>query len=175
MAYPELITTERLVLRRWHAPEHTEALTAVNADAETMRFLNAGVPLTAAESAEQSERFDAHWGQFGFGLWAIEADGFVVGFTGLCHPLWFPAYAHEIEAGWRLHRSAWGKGFATEAGRAALEAGFASLELQRIIACIDVGNDASIAVATRLGMVLAESAPDPDGAGDAELLIYEHL
>jgi len=162
MAYPELITTERLVLRRWRAPEHTPALAAVNAEPEAMRFLNGGVPLTPAQSAAQSERFSAHWDQHGFGLWAIEAAGDCVGFTGLCHPLWFPAFAHEVEAGWRLHPSAWGKGYATEAGRAALVAGFEHLGPERVIALIDEGNEASMRVATRLGMAPAGELAGPD-------------
>src|SRR5687767_824116 len=120
MAFPELVTTDRLVLRRWRAPEHTPALAAVNAEPRAVRFLNAGVPYTREESAAQSERFAAHWATHGFGLWAVEAEGTVVGFTGVCHPGWFPAYSHEIEAGWRLHPSVWGRGYATEAGRAAL-------------------------------------------------------
>lgn len=170
MAYPELLTTERLVLHRWRAPEHTAALAAVNADPEAVRFLNAGVPYTPEESARQSERFAAHWDRCGFGLWAIEAEGDVVGFTGICHPGWFPEYAHEFEAGWRLHPAAWGKGYATEAGHAALAAAFTQLEPERIVALIDEGNDASTAVATRLGMRLDHTVADPHGSG--LLLVY---
>lgn len=164
MAFPELITTERLVLRRWRAPAHTAALAAVNASPEAVRFLNRGVPFTPEQSRLQSERFAAHWDRFGFGLWAVEAEGTVIGFTGLCHPLWFPAYAHEVEAGWRLHPSAWGRGYATEAARAALAAADAHLELERVIACIDPANAASIAVARRVGMLkgVTVEGPDPD-------------
>jgi RimJ/RimL family protein N-acetyltransferase len=165
MAFPELVTTDRLVLRRWRAPEHTLALAAVNAEPAAVRFLNGGVPYTVEESAAQSERFAAHWDSHGFGLWAIEAEGAVVGFTGVCHPGWFPAYAHEVEAGWRLHPSAWGKGFATEAGAAALEAAFAHLALDRVLALIDEGNDASVGVATRLGLRLDHTVADPHGPG----------
>ncbi len=51
---------------------HTPGLTALNADARTVEFLNAGTPYTAAESLRQSERFAAHWSTYGFGLWAME-------------------------------------------------------------------------------------------------------
>ncbi|RKQ87687.1 RimJ/RimL family protein N-acetyltransferase [Solirubrobacter pauli] len=170
MAYTELITTERLVLRRWHAPTHTPALAALNALPEAVRFLNAGVPFTPEESAGQSARFAAHWDRYGFGLWAVEVAGACVGFTGLCHPLWFPAYASEVEIGRRLHPSAWGRGFATEAGRLALECGFAELGLERVIACIDPDNRSSIAVADRLGLARGETVPEPSGPG--QLVIY---
>jgi RimJ/RimL family protein N-acetyltransferase len=173
MAFPELVTTDRLVLRRWRAPEHTPALAAVNAEPAAVRFLNGGVPYTADETAAQSERFAAHWLTHGFGLWAIEADGAVVGFTGVCHPGWFPAYAHEVEAGWRLHPRAWGRGFATEAAQAALAAAFAHLDLDRVLALIDEGNDASVAVATRVGMRLDHTVADPHGPGT--LCVYARM
>lgn len=165
MAFPELITTERLVLRRWQVPPHTPALAAVNAVPEAVRFLNAGVPFTPEESAQQSARFAAHWDRYGFGLWAVEVAGACVGFTGLCHPLWFPAYAHEVEIGWRLHPSVWGRGLATEAGTLALQAGFAELALEHVIACIDPENQASIAVAARLGLTAGETCPSPAAQG----------
>ena len=163
MAFPERVVTERLVLHRWDAGAHTSALTALNARPEAVRFLNAGVPYTAEESARQSARFGDHWNAHGFGLWALEADARVVGFTGVCHPRWFPAYVHEVEIAWRLHPSAWGNGFATEAGRAAVSAAVAHLELDRLVAFIDPGNDASTAVASRLGFSLQETVPAPGG------------
>ncbi|MDA0184286.1 GNAT family N-acetyltransferase [Solirubrobacter phytolaccae] len=160
-----------MVLHRWDALAHTAALTAVNAEPEVMTFLNAGVPYSEAASREQSERFAQHWDQFGFGFWAVEAAGTLVGFVGVGHPIYFPAYVHEVEVGWRLHPSAWGKGYATEAGRAAVDAALEHLAVRRVIAVIDPGNVASIAVAERLGMTPAERAPDPEGPG--ELVIYE--
>ena len=171
MAFPQLVRTERLVLRRWDAALHTESLAGVNADPEAMRYLNGGVPFSREESSAQSLRFAAHWDRYGFGLWAVEATDAVVGFTGACHPLWFPAYADEVEVGWRLHPSAWGKGYATEAGRAAVGAALDHLDLARVIACIDPGNHASIAVADRLGMQPAETVAGPDGRGD--ITLYE--
>jgi RimJ/RimL family protein N-acetyltransferase len=48
--------------------------------------------------------------------------GETIGFVGLSHPLWLPGYASEV--GWRLVRSAWSRGFATEAGREAVRVGF---------------------------------------------------
>lgn len=170
MAFPERLRTERLVLHRWAAPAHTAALIALNAQPAAVRFLNAGVPYSPAESERQSARFAEHWSTFGFGLWAIEADGRVVGFAGVCHPRWFPAHAHEVEAAWRLDPSAWGRGYATEAGRAALEAAFTHLELDHVSAFIDEGNDASVAVARRLGLSLDHRVADPEGPGT--LMVY---
>jgi ribosomal-protein-alanine N-acetyltransferase len=163
MAFPERVSTERLVLQRWEAGAHTAALSALNARSEVVRFLNAGVPYTPEESARQSQRFAEHWASYGFGLWAIEAEGRIVGFAGVCHPRWFPAYVREIEIAWRLDPSAWGHGYATEAGRAALTAAFDHLRADRVLAFIDPGNDASSAVAKRLHFTLERLDDAPDG------------
>jgi len=126
------------------------------------------VSRTRPQSEQQSARFAEHWSTFG--LWAVEAEGRVVGFTGVRHPRWFPAYAHEVEVAWRLDPSAWGNGYATEAGRAALEAAFTHLELAHVSAFIDEGNDASVAVARPLGLSLDHLVADPEGPG--ALMVY---
>jgi RimJ/RimL family protein N-acetyltransferase len=145
--------TARLHMLPWTA-EHTPALTAINAQPEVTRFLGLGAPMTAAESRAQSQRFAEHWDTYGFGLWAlVEKDsGATVGFTGLSHPVTFTELAGEVEVGWRLDRAAWGRGYATEAGREALRAGLEELGLPELISIIHPANAASLAVARRLGL-----------------------
>ena len=169
--YPEHVTTERLSLQRWVSVAHAPALTTLNAVPAVVRFLNDSIPYTADQSRAQSERFALHWATYGFGLWAVELEGSVVGFAGAAHPMWLPQYAHEVEVGWRLHPSVWGNGYATEAGRAAIDAALTHLGLARIIACIDPANTASIAVASRLGMTVGETVAHPQQPGS--LHIYE--
>jgi len=171
MAYPSTVKTERLVLHRWDPEAHSPALTNINAQPVAVTYLNAGVPYTAHESRAQSERFTAHWDRYGFGLWAVEVAGEVVGFAGAAHPMWFPAYLAEVELGWRFDPRAWGNGYATEAARAAAEAAFTHLELDRLIACIDPENTPSLAVAERLGMTLDVTVEHPQRPGP--LAIYE--
>jgi RimJ/RimL family protein N-acetyltransferase len=165
------VTTERLRLERWDAAVHTPALGAINALPDAVRYLNDGVPYTREETARQSERFTRHWAQYDFGLWAatVTATSRTIGFVGVAHPLWFADLAHEVEIGWRLHPDAWGHGYATEAGRAALDAGRDQLGLTRIIAVIDSGNAASLAVAGRLGMSFERTVPHPQRPGDIEI------
>ena len=169
MAFPELVITARLRLTRWDVRRHTDALAAVNAEPAAVEFLNDGIPYAPEETRRQSERFATHWQTHGFGLWAIERDDDVLGFTGLAHPLWFPDYAGEVEIGWRLHPSAWGRGYATEAAQAAVTAA-AHLDLDRVIALIDPANIRSISVATRLGMTLETTVAHPQRPG--EITIY---
>jgi RimJ/RimL family protein N-acetyltransferase len=167
------VTTSRLRLSRWDPALHTGALEAINALPEAVTYLNDGVPYTPAETAAQSARFAAHWDQHGFGLWAatVVATGEVIGFVGVCHPLWFPELAQQVEVGWRLHPKAWGNGYATEAGRAALQSAWSELALERVIAVIDPGNAPSIAVAERLGMTCEKRMPHPQRPGSVDTYV----
>jgi RimJ/RimL family protein N-acetyltransferase len=75
-----------------------------------------------------------------------------VGFVGLQHVNFEAPFAPAVEIGWRLARSAWGHGYATEAALATLEFGFEALELREIVACTTPANLRSRAVMERLGM-----------------------
>src|SRR3954452_9343254 len=164
--------TERLWLRRWQR-EHAAGLAAVNGNAEVMHFLNGGVPLTRVESGLVSDRILDHWKTFGFGLWAVveKPTGDMVGFAGICHPLWLPDWAKTVEVGWRLRRDAWGKGYATEAGREALRVGIDERGLGELVAFVHVDNHRSAAVTRRLGMRHTERIPNPNRPHDLDVFV----
>ncbi|MBX6381395.1 MAG: GNAT family N-acetyltransferase [Microbispora sp.] len=143
------IKTQRLVLRRWRE-EDKEPFAAMNADPVVMEHFPA--PLTREESDTLAERADALFDEHGFGLWAVEADGEFIGFTGLSVPRFTAHFTPCVEIGWRLARSAWGRGYATEAARAALEDGFARAGLTEAVSFTAVTNVRSQAVMRRLGM-----------------------
>jgi RimJ/RimL family protein N-acetyltransferase len=165
------VETERLRLERWDVDAHTELLVAMNSNREVMRFVGGGLAASRAGSDEQSRRIAAHWDRYGFGLWAVRelASGAPAGFAGLSHPLWFPAEAEMVEVGWRLDRRAWGQGFATEAGRAAIEAGFDVVALSTLVSYIHPDNARSQAVARRLGLELERTVRHPSRAHDLEV------
>jgi RimJ/RimL family protein N-acetyltransferase len=86
----------------------------------------------------------------GFSSWGLierASDGLIgdVGF-GIFEP------TGDIELGYTLGRSHWGRGYATEAAGACLAAGLAQLSPERIIAVIDEANESSLRVAHRIGM-----------------------
>ena len=166
------VHTARLRLEPWDRREHAAGLAAVNADPEVMEFINGGAPLTRVESRVMSDRVAEHWRTYGFGLWAaIEAEtGRMVGYAGLSHPSWLPGWERKVEVGWRLRRDAWGHGYATEAGLAAVDYGVDRLALRELISLIHPENRRSVAVARRLGLELRERIPHP--ANPHELLVY---
>jgi RimJ/RimL family protein N-acetyltransferase len=147
---PEL-ETARLILRRWR-PEDREPFAALNADPEVMEYFPA--PLGRAESDVLVARIEADLERRGFGLWAVELreSAEFVGFVGLDVPQIEAHFMPAVEVGWRLARSAWGNGYATEAARATLAFGFERLGLEEIVAMTVVDNRRSRVVMERLGM-----------------------
>jgi RimJ/RimL family protein N-acetyltransferase len=147
---PEL-ETPRLRLRRWRAADR-EPFAALNADPAVMEHFPA--PLGRGESDELVERIELGFARRGFGLWAVEVreSREFVGFTGLAVPSFEAHFMPAVEVGWRLARSAWGNGYATEAGRAALAFGFEEAGLPEVVSLTSVGNLRSRAVMERLGM-----------------------
>lgn len=134
----------------------------MNADPE-VRAHFPGV-LTREQSNASVARFQAEIDKRGWGWWAVEviATGEFIGFTGL-DPVEDVMPFTGVEAGWRLARSAWGHGYATEAAQAAVAFGFGSLALPEILAVTAVTNLRSQAVMRRIGMSRdpAEDFDDP--------------
>ena len=148
------IQTERLLLRNWQDSDR-EPWAAMNADPRVREFFPS--VLTREESDAAFDRLSSGLAERGWGLWAIEADGAFLGFTGLA----VPGFRDGVEIGWRLAASAWGHGYATEAARAALDYGFTELGLPEILSFTAVQNLRSRAVMERIGMAR-------DEAGDFE-------
>ena len=154
-AQPGVLRTERLVLRRWR-PQDRAPFAAMNADPEVMEHFPAS--LTRAESDAMADRIEAGFADHGFGLWAIEVTepgelhGQFVGFTGLSVPRFQAHFTPAVEIGWRLARPAWGRGYASEAARRALAAGFDEHHLPEVVSFTSVTNLRSQAVMRRIGM-----------------------
>ncbi|MEV4626434.1 GNAT family N-acetyltransferase [Micromonospora sp. NPDC049523] len=156
------IDTERLVLRDWRKSD-LAPWAAMNADPEVREHL--GPVLNPHEAAASIESFQHDLDRNGFGFWAVQvrATGEFIGFTGL-DPVDENMPFTGVEAGWRLARTAWGHGYATEAARAALAYGFNTVGLPEILAITTKTNLRSQAVMRRLGMTTdpAEDFDDPD-------------
>ncbi|HWR84734.1 MAG TPA: GNAT family N-acetyltransferase [Rhodoglobus sp.] len=153
-----MIRTERLLLRQWRESDR-EPWAALNADPEVREhFPNL---LTRQESDEALDRMAAGIDARGWGLWAVEHDGALLGFTGLNPVGYETPFTPATEIGWRFARHAWGSGFATEAARAALAYGFDEVGLEEIVSFTATTNTRSMAVMERIGMV-RDAAEDFD-------------
>jgi RimJ/RimL family protein N-acetyltransferase len=143
-----IIDTPRTRLRCWQEADRA-AFAAMHADPEVM--LDQGGPLNRTTSDAKFDRYAAAFNRYGVCRWAIESrDGEFLGYAGIMpshkdHPL-----GAHFDIGWRLMRSAWGKGYATEAARAALHDAFARVGLREVIAYTAPGNIRSQAVMSRL-------------------------
>jgi RimJ/RimL family protein N-acetyltransferase len=147
--------TERLILCQF-TKDDLENLVELDSDPEVMRYLNGGVA-TPREVVEQNilPRFIGYYERYdGFAVWAaIEiSSGEFIGWFSLRPP--DNAQPGEVELGYRLRRSAWGQGYATEGARALIRKGFTELGVQRVIANAYEYNIASRRVMEKAGMTL---------------------
>jgi RimJ/RimL family protein N-acetyltransferase len=147
------LETERLLLRQFTESD-VDNLHDLNGDPEVLRFLNGGKPTprdvirneTLPRFLHSYERFE------GFGVWAA-IERWARGFVG-----WFEFYPwkdvdpDEVELGYRLRRSAWGKGYATEGSRALIRKGFTELGVRRVVAETMAVNTASRRVMEKAGL-----------------------
>ena len=124
----------------------------INADPEVMKYFPK--LLSRQESNAAVEKFKTLIAKNGWGFWAVESirDRSFIGLVGLHKPTYKLPFGPCVEIGWRLARSSWGQGYATEAGRACLNFAFARLELSEIYAFTPVANMKSRAVMERLDM-----------------------
>jgi len=154
------LATARVWLRRWCEADRA-AFAQINADPEVMRHFPA--LLTHSESDALITNFDAHFDQYGYGIWALEIPGVcaLAGFAGLKHVDFDAPFAPAVEIGWRMRRDLWGQGYATEAAEAVLAHAFDDLYLDEIVSFTTRDNLRSRAVMERIGM-------EHDIAGDFE-------
>lgn len=151
MSGETVLTTERLILRNWRSDD-LDHLAALNADDEVMRYFPDRPDLE--QSAATLARVMAGMKRHGFGFWALETsdNNVFVGFAGLLRPAFHTHFTPCVEVGWRLARSAWGLGYATEAGKASLAFAFDRLGLDEVVSMTVVDNLPSRRVMERLGM-----------------------
>jgi RimJ/RimL family protein N-acetyltransferase len=159
-----LIRSERLTLRNWQNSDRA-MFAALNADPEVTPDL--GGPLDRATSDAKLDRYIASFERHGFCRWAIEdLNGNFLGYAGVMpsrphHPL-----GPHAEIGWRLMRSAWGHGYATEAASACLKDVFERVRLKEVLTYTSADNFRSQAVMARLNLQRKPSLDysEPQGA-----------
>jgi RimJ/RimL family protein N-acetyltransferase len=167
-----LLRTPRLLLRRWREDD-VAALAAINADPEVMRWIGDGSVGGLERTRAFMNRVEKEWEATGLSIFAVQMvdTGELAGLAGMAVPHFLPEIMPAIEIAWRLGRSFWGRGIATEAALAALEFGLADMKLARIVAIVQVGNAASERVMHKLGMRLERQTTDP--GSERPVRVYE--
>lgn len=160
-----ILNGARLTLRRWRETDR-DAFAALNADPEVTWDL--GGPLDRAQSDAKFDRYVATFERYGFCRWALQdSQQHFQGYAGVMpsppdHPL-----GPHVDIGWRLMRSAWRRGYATEAAAAALLDAFTRIGLGEVLAYTSHDNVRSQAVMARLGL-RRDPARDFSGLYDGE-------
>jgi RimJ/RimL family protein N-acetyltransferase len=138
------------VLRAWRESDRSK-FASLNADPEVTSDL--GGPLDRSQSDAKFDRYAATFGRQGFTRWAIEdqQDHFV-GYAGIMPSPPGHVLGPHVEIGWRLARSSWGRGYATEAAQAALHDAFTRVGATEVLSYTSSDNMRSQAVMGRLGL-----------------------
>lgn len=157
-----VLETDRLRLRELSLDD-APGIFELDSDPEVVRYLGRA-PLASVEEARQriAERMLADYARHGFGRWAMqlkgaspaeltesEPGGAFVGVAGL---KWL-SELNEVDIGYGLLPRYWGRGLATEAARAAIDYGFRTFGLSRVIGLVDPPHAASIRVLEKCGLV----------------------
>jgi RimJ/RimL family protein N-acetyltransferase len=148
------LLTPRLILRQPKLHDFS-AFAAQRADPVMMKFIGKGDLLGEEDAWLKFHSMIGHWQLLGFGTWMVEdkASGETIGAVGYAdkkRPKDHPA-SGAPEMGWSLASSAHGKGYASEALKAALSWGYDFFGPARVVCVISDGNDASIRLAEKHG------------------------
>ena len=146
MQIPRL-TTDRLILRGLQASDW-DAYAAMNADPAVRDWLGGNL-LSREQSWTQIESFLGQWALRGYGMFAVQFDGNLIGRVGVLHPADRP----EPELAWTLASPSWGRGLATEAAAEVRRWVFEHFNWERLVSYISPDNMRSRRVAEKLGAV----------------------
>lgn len=146
-----LFTSQRLGFRNWKEEDIPE-FAAINSDEDVMEHFPK--TLTIQETAAFVERLQNHFEQFGYTYFAVEVleTEELIGFIGLTYQDFEAEFTPATDIGWRLKKSAWGKGYATEGALRCLEFAFHDLKLKRIVSIRTESNSKSENVMSKIGL-----------------------
>jgi [ribosomal protein S5]-alanine N-acetyltransferase len=145
-----LFTSERLGFRAY-TPDDIDPISAMNADEAVMQFFDK--PMTTAETLEFIKRQDQQLQLYGYCFFVVEhlESKLILGSIGLGYRDYPSPMSPFVDVGWRLKRSEWGKGYATEGAMACIAFGF-SKGIHEIYAITPVINKPSQKVMQKCGM-----------------------
>lgn len=161
--------TRRCTVRRWRSDDINH-LMAVYGDAEAMRWVGDGQPITAEQCERWMDVTQANYASRGYGMYTVELTETkqVIGFVGLVHPGGQP----EPELKYAYQRNCWGAGLATEVAAGVLRYAHEELGLRKVIATAAPDNEASHRVLSKAGMRRGQLMVYEDGSR-TQVFIWE--
>ncbi len=162
-----MIETQRLLLR---VPEigDFERYAELFGDPEAARHIGGAVQRAAAW--RRFLQMPGAWHVQGFAMFSV-LDKRTGEWLGQAGP-WQPEGWNGTEVGWSFRRACWGRGYATEASRAAIDWAFEALGWDEVIHNIDPDNEASIRLAERLGSSFRGAGRLPEPFADAPVGVW---
>ena len=143
------VETARLRLRPFDIETDLDPIAAALANPAVVEYLPGSEPRDRERTRQILEAASGHWEKYGFGFWALtdRLQGVVMGWCGL-NGL---QDAGEVELLYLLDEPYWGRGFATEAGRASVRYGFDHLEEDHFVGLVHHYNTGSRRVLEKIG------------------------
>jgi ribosomal-protein-alanine N-acetyltransferase len=154
--------TDRLILREIVEADE-EALFRLDSNPEVHRFLGNNPVKDISQIRAVIQMIRGQYADFGIGRWAVieKTSGNFIGWCGMKYIIEETnGHIHFHDIGYRLIHEYWGKGYATESGKAALSFAFREMELTDIYGMTHVENQGSINVLTKLGLQIKGTFED---------------
>ncbi|MGK0391630.1 MAG: RimJ/RimL family protein N-acetyltransferase [Maribacter sp.] len=163
-----IITTERLVLRTWKETDFA-LMAEMNMDEEVMRYFPStqGLEKTSSFCQRMNQQFKEKKYCY-FATEILKTDEFI-GFIGMSYHTYEAPHSPFTDIGWRLKRSAWGNGYATEGAKGCLKYAFEELKLKEIFSVAPTINAPSIHIMQKIGMKEVQTFIHPFLAEDKRL------
>ena len=158
------VETPRLILREIIS-EDLDRIFLLDSNPDVMRYIGVEPVKTIEESVETIKKIQRQYRENGIARWAVveKASNLLIGWSGLkllTEPI--NGFKNVYELGYRFLPEFWGKGYATESGKAVLEYGFYQMNLSKIYACVDIENiDSDKILKDKLGFESQGTFLDP--------------
>lgn len=162
---PYIIKTDRIGLRNWQESDR-KPFAQMCANKEVMEHFPSA--LTLEESNDLIDRLSQHFNEFGYTYFAAEIleNKEFIGFVGLKQQTWESEFTPCVDIGYRLKQDAWGKGYASEAAKACLDAAFTKFNIRKVLSFTTDTNAPSEHVMKKIGMEYAGTVQHPSIVND---------
>lgn len=170
-----MLKTERLILRKWKKSDYSDFIN-MGLDPDVMKYL----PhlLTQEESLYTIKIIEEMISKNDWGIWAVELkeNHKFIGFIGFHEQLTQFDFSPCIEIAWRLSKEYWGRGYATEGAKAALDYAFKVLNMDKVVSFTASVNIPSESIMKKLGMTKVKEFTHPEFSSNLYLaphVLYE--